>query len=60
MFRSFLLGLLALPVLLMAMFVGLAMMGDIGTTPALLVMLAGLFVAGYLSYLSKHTTRIRK
>lgn len=59
MFSSFLCGLLAPVVLLIAVFGGLAMAGQIGGGPAIFVMVAGGFVAAYLRYLSKHTTRIR-
>lgn len=60
MLRSYLLGFLAPIVLVMAVMGGFAMAGQIGGLPAIGVMVAGVFVAGYFRYLSQHTTRIRK
>ena len=60
MFGSFLLGLFAPLILAVAVMGGFASAGTIGAGPAIFIMLAGVFFAAYLRYLSKHTTRIRK
>ena len=60
MFGSFLLGLLAPVVLLVAVSGGFAMAGQVGGWVAIAVMICGVIVAAYLRYLSQHTTRIRK
>lgn len=60
MFGSFLLGLFAPLVLVVAVLGGIASASTIGGLPAIGVIVAGVFVAGYLRYLSQHTTRIRK
>ena len=60
MLRSYLLGFLTPIVLVVAVMGGIASASTIGGLPAIGVMLAGVFVAGYLRYLSQHTTRIRR
>ena len=60
MFGSFLLGLLAPLVLVVAVMGGIASASSIGGLPAIGVIAVGVLFAAYLRYLSQHTTRIRK